>query len=314
MLSNINPVGSCEGYEREIPYLYLYRRELPASGGHGQFRGGATFTAAVTGHHTDENYISSGGLFQSVTQGIALAGAPPAPGGVMWHATDTKVLDEMAAGRVPADTEQVKTLAPHGAPPPPKKFDNRLLPGDIFATMSSAGAGYGDPVLRDPELVLGDERAGRLLAGEATSVYGVVITDGAVDEEKTSQTREAMLRDRLGRAVQPHRVRTGKVDESAVTTKVLATVLIGENNGNSVFGCAHCRETLSDSDISYRHGSAIVEVSLDTLGPLFSDPVTQTGVDLKARTYLCPSCGIALDTEVVVPNDPIVDDVVLSNA
>ncbi|MBL8583798.1 MAG: hydantoinase B/oxoprolinase family protein, partial [Rhizobiaceae bacterium] len=42
ILSTMNPVGSCEGYEREIPFLYLYRKEMPASGGHGQFRGGCT--------------------------------------------------------------------------------------------------------------------------------------------------------------------------------------------------------------------------------------------------------------------------------
>lgn len=115
VLSNINPVGSCEGYEREIPYLYLYRRELPTSGGHGQWRGGCTFVAGLTGHHTKDNYISSGGLFQSVTQGIGLAGAPPVTGGRMWHATNTTLLDEFAAGRIPSDSDQVRVLAPHGS-------------------------------------------------------------------------------------------------------------------------------------------------------------------------------------------------------
>lgn len=56
---------------------------------------------------------------------------------------------------------------------------------------------------------------------------------------------------------------------------------------------------LSDSSHSYRHGCAITEVSLASLGPLYSDPVQQTGVGLRARSYLCPSCGLALDAEVV---------------
>lgn len=312
VLSNFNPVGSCEGYEREIPYLYLYRRELPTSGGHGQWRGGCTFVAGVTGHHTEFNHISSGGLFQSVTQGIAIAGAPPVTGGMMWHATDTKVRDEFAAGRIPADSEQVRALAPHGAPPPPKKFDNRLLPGDIFDTMSAAGAGYGDPILRDPYLVLADQREGRLLDGEASTIYGVIITAGEVDAEKTTHTRETMLRDRLATATKPERKREGKLADSAGNARIVATVLVGNHDGESVFACARCRHVLSGSDQSYRHGCAVTESPLEALGPLYSDPIEQTGVNLQARSYLCPSCGTSLDVAVVAPGDPIIDDVVLA--
>ena len=97
----IVPITDIETSERKIPMLYLYRRELPQTGAHGQWRGGATIVAAWIGHKTKAAFASNGGLLQSVTQGLSLNGALPATGGRNWYAQGTAVQAWLRDGRLP---------------------------------------------------------------------------------------------------------------------------------------------------------------------------------------------------------------------
>jgi len=65
-----------------------------------------------------------------------------------------------------------------------------LHPGDQLWEYIAGGAGYGDPLDRDPAAVLADVLDGKI---ECAGDYGVVLTpDGAaVDEVKTKERREA---------------------------------------------------------------------------------------------------------------------------
>jgi N-methylhydantoinase B len=313
IISTTNPVGSCEGYEREIPFLYLFRTEIPTSGAHGQWRGGCTFVSGVVGHGSSESYISSGGLFQTVTQGHGLVGGYPATGGLMWHATDTTIRDEFAAGRLPASPEELRELASHGRMPPPKKFDNRLGESDVFETMPVPGGSYGDPVLREPALVALDRQEGRLYPGDAETIYGVAIADdGSADAERTADLRAALLRGRLGRARPPRAPVAGELFD--LDGAVLATVAVGKTKAGQMLGCAHCRQALSERSGSYRLGCAELEQSLPSISPLFGDPLDQTGAELVLRLYLCPRCGHALDSEICRPSDEPYADVTLHDA
>jgi len=307
--SMINPVGSVEAYEQEIPFLYLYRREIPESGGHGRHRGGATFVSAWTGHGSDEVYISSGGLFTSVTQGVGLLGGYPSSGGTMWHATDTGILELLRDGKAPRNSAEVREMAPEGAPPPPKKFDNRLRPGDLFEVMPQPGAGYGDPLDRPLGLVQVDLDEDRLVLGDAQSIYGVVVSDGIVDVEASSLSRAQRRADRLANSRPPRRP-LGSTGHSPGRL-VLETVALSESeaHGGKIMVCAACGHGLGLSDEGYREGCAEHEILMRDLGPLFLDPATQTGVDLVFRAYLCPGCGAALDGEICQPDDEPLWDV-----
>jgi N-methylhydantoinase B len=70
-----------------------------------------------------------------------------------------------------------------------------LHPGDQLWEYIAGGAGYGDPLERDPAAVLSDLLDGKIAS---TEDYGVVLTpDGtAVDEVKTKQARDAGRRAR----------------------------------------------------------------------------------------------------------------------
>jgi len=64
-----------------------------------------------------------------------------------------------------------------------------LDPGDTIRFASPSGGGYGDPLERDPALVLSDVKRGLVTVAAAQETYGVVITGGAVDAEATAARR-----------------------------------------------------------------------------------------------------------------------------
>src|SRR5216117_2365299 len=69
-----------------------------------------------------------------------------------------------------------------------------LHPGDQLWEYIAGGAGYGDPLDRDPAAVLADVLDGKIPAPLALDAYGVVLTPDAtaVDEVKTKQSRERL--------------------------------------------------------------------------------------------------------------------------
>lgn len=65
-----------------------------------------------------------------------------------------------------------------------------LQSGEKVVSITPGGGGYGDPLERDVLAVLDDYRESRVTLEAAATQYGVVITDGALDEEATAKTRE----------------------------------------------------------------------------------------------------------------------------
>ena len=62
-------------------------------------------------------------------------------------------------------------------------------PGDVIRMVGPGAGGYGDPLTRDPELVLRDVRCGFVSPENAQSQYGVVISGDSVDLPATDALR-----------------------------------------------------------------------------------------------------------------------------
>ena len=79
----------------------------------------------------------------------------------------------------------------------PAKADNiRVKKDDLLHYVTWGGGGWGDPLQRDPALVVQDVNFG-LVTAEATKNYGVVLAaDGSVDEAATASLREKMASER----------------------------------------------------------------------------------------------------------------------
>ena len=68
---------------------------------------------------------------------------------------------------------------------------DKLHKGDVFSARMPAGGGYGNPLERDPELVLQDVKDGKVSLKAAREEYGVVIKAGnySIDYEATKKLR-----------------------------------------------------------------------------------------------------------------------------
>ncbi len=73
-----------------------------------------------------------------------------------------------------------------------------VLAGQVVRVVTTGGGGWGDPLAREPALVLADVIEGRVSAGRARGDYGVVLVDAgdaddlAVDEPATAQLRATL--------------------------------------------------------------------------------------------------------------------------
>ena len=78
----------------------------------------------------------------------------------------------------------------------PSKCDGiHVKAGDLLYFNTWGGGGWGDPLERDPALVLTDVKR-KLATVDGAQDYGVVIKDGAVDEKATQQLRDDMRKAR----------------------------------------------------------------------------------------------------------------------
>ena len=73
-----------------------------------------------------------------------------------------------------------------------KDSNIRLAPGDTVTVFTPGGGGYGNPMEREPELVLDDVRSGYVSLEAAREDYGVVISTGSLelDLEATEAARD----------------------------------------------------------------------------------------------------------------------------
>lgn len=180
--------GNCantpvEVAEARYPFLNIEYQLEPGQVGHGKHRGGfgsrRVFRFLADGvhisSHTNRHRVKAWGLFG---------------GG---EGTNT-----ILAFRRAGETEWVRAREAFGSASY-GKFSNIVMnEGDEMLFVTPSGGGYGEPLERDPELVLIDWRDELLSAEQAREHYGVVIDEaaGSVDAAAT----EALRSERRGGA------------------------------------------------------------------------------------------------------------------
>ncbi|MGI8305621.1 hydantoinase B/oxoprolinase family protein [Saccharopolyspora hattusasensis] len=194
-------VQPVEGQERLSPVLTTEHTIVTDSGGPGRHRGGCGLEKG--GVLTDcESTVMSYccDRARSITWGIA-GGLPSLPHGV-WLNKGTE--DERFLGAT---------------------FSNVAIePGDTFTRPSAGGGGHGDPLTRDPALVVEDVIDGYVSIERAAKDYGVVVEPFdpeldryEVDIAATEELRRSIAAERRGWLVEDphvvaHRYRAGELD------------------------------------------------------------------------------------------------------
>jgi N-methylhydantoinase B len=179
-----------EVVESRLPVLVERAGLRQDSGGPGRFRGGL-------GSVRDYRFLAPFGALTIVkktrTPGWGLDGGRPGPGNVSilipataapdwkehWERDIVVYADN---GHLYEDREPDHVYC--------GMFRGQFRTGDVISYLADGGGGYGDPFLRDPELVRDDVLDGYVSHAAAARDYGVILTDdGQVDAAATEAAR-----------------------------------------------------------------------------------------------------------------------------
>lgn len=190
-------IQSCEGQERLSPVVTTKHEIMIDSGGPGEFRGGCG--------------IEKGGLLTAVSDTV------------MSYCCDrSRSITWGLFGGLPS--------SPHGAWLNPEKesreylgaiFSNvKVKSGDSFMRPSAGGGGLGDPLKRDPKVVLEDIIDEYVSIDRARKDYGVIVTEIDRDIDLFELDEEATIAER--KYIQENRKAWLKEDISTVENLYLS--------------------------------------------------------------------------------------------
>ena len=164
----ISKAPPVEIMEQQFPVLYHRYALREGSGGAGLHRGGfgLDYEIEILRGDATASFVMDHGRFGP--QG-ALGGADGRPNSVtVWQG---------GAAMTPEHLSKAQDIA--------------LKPGDRVRVGTPGGGGYGDPLQRDPDLVVEDVRLERYTAKEALDLFAVVIgEDGALRPDETGRERK----------------------------------------------------------------------------------------------------------------------------
>ena len=154
-----------EATEQEFPLIVGRSELIPDSGGAGKFRGGLAMRTDIA-MWGEEPMVSGRGMRQKFPAAGLHGGGPGGPGRFLLR---------------PGREEE------HGLPGVFSELS--VDAGTTIRVETPGGAGYGDPLERDPARVLADVRAGKVSAAAAREHYGVAIENGRIDRARTEALR-----------------------------------------------------------------------------------------------------------------------------
>jgi N-methylhydantoinase B/oxoprolinase/acetone carboxylase alpha subunit len=195
-----------EDSESEHQFMRLFYKLRTDSGGFGTFRGGAGTEAALIPSHVPMLFWSvySKCSFIPCTLGL-FGGYPQAPAPGIW-VRHTDVWEKLLRGDtdIPGSAVEIATdrtiageyVFEHGNRPTRPGFS-----GDLIVVMGGGGGGYGDVLVRDPELVVDDLRCAQISAWTAEHIYHVRYDPKTLilDQDGTEHARREARAARLDR-------------------------------------------------------------------------------------------------------------------
>ncbi len=164
------------------PVLTDYKKIRSGVFGAGRHRGGAGCHMQFRPHGTDQLV----GSLIAVREEFPLSGTAGGQPG----ATTEFILHHAEAGDTPIAGKASGVVVGEQA-----ALEFRL----------GSGGGHGDPLERDPDQVAREVRQGRLTAGQAGDVYGVIVAEGQADPAATQRRRAGLLGARLAAATPARR-------------------------------------------------------------------------------------------------------------
>src|SRR5262249_1084650 len=161
---------------------------------------------------------------------------------------------------------------------------------DVYEVAFAAGAGYGDPLERDPEAVQTDVYLEDVSPRAAREIFKVALTgegeDLCVDAAATAAFRRAALAERLGREPKPFAGPRLPILPHITDPRALA-----QRDGAIWPGCARCGQPLGPADENYKVHCHRIDRPIQAAGTLIGDPQRFIEDAVQFRQFCCPACG-----------------------
>jgi N-methylhydantoinase B len=270
-----------ERSENNLPLLYLFRKFLTDTGGPGRNRGGVSIGHGYILHDVEKMGVRFACHCYEAPSSLGMFGGYPAACNTRKLQKNANVLSQIAAGHLP--TSIVGELQTY-----PAKMTQleSFSKADVYENGPSAGAGWGDPLEREPERVAADVRFDMVSRGVALSIYGVIVRDDASVDETATEKRRAEIRvDRLSwkqekvLANAPSRDANGEV-----LARFGDRASIQRIGANAWFRC-DCGTCIAPASENWKPYTRQSPSKPSDLGPRIA-----LHAEIEAIRYACPSC------------------------
>lgn len=287
-------IPNVETNEFRYPILYLYRHQQIDSGGPGKFRGGAGLSIMVTPHDVERIHdlaLHSHGL--EAPTAFGLYGGYPGSTNQSIIKRNTIVEALFKVGVMPQELDELQgdiEITPGVA-------SSYLNKGDIYQCLGCGGGGYGDPLERDPELVLKDIHNGVASRKWAKRIYGVVLNNRGrtVNKQATKASRQAILMERQKSAIAPTSFPQPLQASSAGKRLNMYLKIVHSKEGDSLQ--CRCGHVICLTFEDYKSHSAIATPPWNKVGPHLMNLVQRPRFHL--REFYCPKCYTLLDVDII---------------
>lgn len=290
-------IPNIETNEADHPVLYLWRRLNRNSSGPGEYRGGQGIEYAWLLHGSEQGKETvTSATTQVPTEGL-MGGYPPGTT-VFETVQGSNVRAALDRNELPDDLADLG--GEHGQLPA-KDVGIPIDADTVFANRLGGGSGLGDPLERDLDRVASDLRDGYVSEAQAENTYGVVVSDGRVDEEQSRERRRAMRDERTSWGAD--RTLADEPASVSARTEFHRYVDVVED---AYLQCSECEEVFApyggpddEEWLAYTAtNDSPIEERYEELSLFVQEREEEP--DVRLREHACPGCGVMLQVDVVV--------------
>ncbi len=300
-------ISDIENIELQYPMVYLSRNHMTDSGGFGKYRGGLGLQRIILSRGSDDLTVNYS-PFHGIPGGWGLFGGYPCGIGGNKYRLDPKALQkQFAKSRYPVYQQSADQWGEVNAPDLPPLTRMPLPEGCMIIDLAMVGSGYGDPLERDPDMVLEDVLNEAVSEDHASRIYGVALDagGGSVDHKATAARRRRLRAARLkGSATPSGRKWTKRKTAPRRGRPILrfheSLEAVEYAGGRLGIACNRCGHAMGPATGNYK----------DHAVRRLRDKDAVTGLPLPGgrkalghfMEYYCPGCATLLDVEVHCPS------------
>ena len=292
-----------EHTEQDFPVLFLYRKEVPDSGGAGKYRGGMSAESCFIPHNTEsitQDTLSSG---NATPTGTGMMGGYPGATNEYKYKRNSDIQSRIEAGQM---VDDISELNGEDVTLQLRQVDFQQQPVDVYAVVCSAAGGFGDPLDRDTKLVQMDVEGNVVTVEAAREIYGVIVDPGTleVDQDATYKLRDDTRHHRLkGYSGTPIRC------NGEIVIHVTENLDLRSDAGREVYCCAKCQTEVGLLGSNYKEHCIRIDEPVTKSNVLIGEPSRFIDDTPEFRQFSCPGCGTLIENEIAMRGEPVLMDI-----